>query len=263
MRKLIVAVMALGLVAAMKVPSFAQYLSLVSSATLTASVQFTAAGSVNASYVLVNLTGGTPSPYQIWWSTGLINPGTTAWQRADDYIVLSSTLTDSRGAIRIYTNNCNSNNINASPYYGYGVQNSSEALSGSYDPEGLIASSTNTKTLSMCWRVASATYTMNPVIESINITSGTTVSTRLYDQATGSGFPCYLWMMDKGTYNFYSGNALDYAIIRDSSRGIQYAESNWGTAASTVNVYLGANFTNMDEPDTFSTNSLVIEAFLE
>jgi len=250
MRKLLVAVMAIGLVAIVSATSFA-FTSSLAISTLTATAQFTAAGSVNMSYQFMNLTGGTTN--QIYWNTGAITLGSTSWYRADSYMLLSTTMTASGGAVRIYTDNLAAD---ASPKYGFGVQPSTNSPN---DPEGLVASSSNTKTLAMCWRVSASTIT--PAINQGG--SGALTPGTLWDTATGNQFPCYLWMMDKGTYNFYTGAASDYSIIRDSGRGIQYSEAGWGATQSNVFVYFGANFATATTPNTYRTQTLRLESFYE
>lgn len=268
MRKLLVAVLALGLVAAVRTTSFA-FTSSIAISTLTASATFTGAGSVNMSYQFMNLAGGTTN--QVWWNTGNINLGSTSWWRADSYLVLTTTMTAMGGAVRLYTNNVLVNNPTASPYYGYGIQTSSNSPN---DPAGLICVSTNTRTLPMCWRVSSSTIT--PSIAQGGSQAGTNALTvgTLWDTNTTPAnqaplYPCYLWMMDKGTFNFWTTGASaapDYSIIRDSMRGIQHAEAGWGAAPSPVYVYFGANFATAVTSTsgvTYKTSALELEAFFE
>lgn len=244
MRKLFVAVFTLCIVAVMGSASFADSITV---STMTASVTFFSQGVVNVGFDLMNLTGGPTT--QIWWDPAKIIVGTPDWVGAGAYIVLYSTLTELNSGIEIYTDNMASD---ANPQYAGGVQTST----GAANPAGLVDANTTTNALRMCWRVA-----FNPLTQLNIMQIAPGYPMRLWDLSTGDQYPCYLWIMDKGTYA-YSSN-LDYRTIRDS-RGIQHGEATWCVTGSPVYVYFGATFQAGGRlPDTFRTTTIRIEAYTQ
>lgn len=234
MRKLLVAVLALGLVAAMKAPSFAAFAS-VRISTFTASTTFSGTGSVNMS---ASLIGGS----SLSWSGVTI--GTTKWKASDVYVQVHSTITASGGGIQIYTDNRNGTVV-------------AERYSGTGNPAGLVSLSSTTATIPMCWRIVTVSTT------SLTIQQGAPgFPDRLWASELGNGYPCFVWMMDTGTAGFL--NALDYVTVRDALRGIQHAEATWAaTTISPAYIYIGADFTLATTPNTYRTTTLRIEAFTD
>lgn len=243
MRKLLVAVLAFGLLSAVSTTSYAAYAS-VGITSVTAQVSFVAAGSIEMNAVLRNLTGETTT--QLWWDTGNITLGSTKWRRSDAYVMLHSTITAATGGIEIYTNNRNAA-IAAQRYTG----------GAGTDPAGLVGLSSTTAVLPMAWRITAISTT------SLTIVKGTDDS--LYATELGGeagSYPVFLWMMDLGTPAFTPG--LDYATAKDATRGIQHAAATWATGTSSPNyVYFGADFTNATTPNTYKTTTLRVEAFTE
>lgn len=236
MRKLLVAVLALGLMASVKATSYAY--TAISTTTFSGTVTFTGTGSVSMS---------------VAWNTGAamqftgITIGTTKWKAADNWLVVSSTMTDATGGIQITTNN----RITSAVPRFTGATSANAA--------GLVNASNTTQALPMCWRVLSATGT----VPTPSIVQGTDNS--LYDTLYGGmagSYPCYLWMMDKSSTGFTDGMA--YAQVRSAINGIQQAEDTWLMVGPTVRVYLGADFTNaMMSPGgtQYATNTLTINAY--
>ena len=247
MRKLLAAVVVLGLLVVMKVPSYAAFTS-VGISSYVAQCSFTTQGSVWTQLLLLNLNGTTTN--QVYWDTGNISVGTTLWQSASSYILLYSTITNSTGGLQIYTDNKNGSVV-AERYTGLG------------DPAGLVGMSTTTQALPMCWRAVAIST------NSLTIKRGSPgPADRLWANELGSGFPCFLWMLDKNSpvssWN-PSGwsNGMDYARIRESVRGVQYAEATWGAMGSPIYIYFGADFTSASSPNTYKTTTLRIESFYQ
>ena len=234
MRKLLVAVLALGLVAAMRTSSFAAFASQ-GITSVTALVSFSSGGS--ASMSIAWSAGGS-----LTWASPAPTIGTTKWQKADNYILLHSTITSSTGGVEIYTDNLNGG---TSSYTGTG------------NPAGLISMSSTTQTLPMCWRAVDVSTT------SLTIVQGT--DNNLYASENGgmsSKYPCYEWIEDAHTSGFVKG-FTDYSVIRDY-RGVQIAGSTWAQGiGSPVIVYFGANFTTATQPNTYVTQTLRIEAYMD
>jgi hypothetical protein len=231
----------------MKAPSFAAFTS-VQTNTLTAAASFTSAGTVSFSYTLYNLTGGTTT--QIWWNTSLITLGTTAWQRADAYMVLNANITNSTGGIQIYTDNINATAV---PKY-----------TGTGNPAGLVGTSSTTAVLPMCWRAVTVSTTSLTIVQGpapyYNL-----YSTELGGAMGGNGYPCFIYMLDKNTSTFApaAGNGI-YQEVWDGTLGMQYAAMTFGApGTSSIYLYFGAGFTGATTPNTYRTTTLKLEAFHE
>ena len=173
----------------------------------------------------------------ITWS-GVTLP--TTWKNAETYIELASAITASNGGIRIVTNN-----RTASPAYT-GVSTGTAA--------GLIDNLDTTKTLPMAWSIKDEL-------------AGPTgpVSAKPYESATdGAGTPNqFQWLYMTDTSSSDDQGAPYRTVINNS--GIHYGggDSEFGAAASPNFVYFEANFTTAVTPRTYSTNKLIVEAFLQ
>jgi len=246
MRKLLVAVLALGIMAAMKAPSFA--FVGVSTNTFSGGITFNVAGTVNMS---------------VAWNTGSsmafsgVTPGVTQWAVASNYLVMSSTMTDATGGIEIFTNNRNG----TAPYKFTG---STYAVSAA----GLINGSNSSQApLPMCWRAT--TYVSGVSTYTFSIVQGPDFMGQggqgLYEANLGgvaSHFACYLWMLDWTDPTFTPGES--YALIKSALNGYQMAEATWFTAGPNINIYLGADFANAFTPTsgvTYQTTTLTINSF--
>ena len=240
MRKLFVAVLAVGLVFAMRAQSFAAFTS-VSASSVTASITFTGLGSVN-----MGITWSAGSAFT--WASPVPTIGTTTWQVADQYIILASTITQSTGGIQIYTDN-------------YHAIVSTERYTGAAaNAAGLVCLSSTTQTLPMCWRVVAVSTGTQTIV------AGTDGKLYLTQEGGQAGqYPCFLWMTDKGNTGWYNGES--YAEIKDGTFGLQTAEATWSTGVpSPVCVYVGANFataTTSAGGTTYKTTTLRLEAFYD
>lgn len=185
----------------------------------------------------------------ITWSNVLL--GATKWKAADQYLELKLDYFTPGWGIQIYTDN---KAPGAAPYRYTGVSTATAAGLVAYSPADPSVSST---TLPMCWRITDVSTT------TVNIVRGANPSfpDRLSEATLGSGYPCFLWMMDKATGGF--ANGLDYITAWDS-RGIQHAEATWGAGAFSSNyIYLGADFSAAVTPREYRTRALILELFNE
>lgn len=217
----------------------------VSRTTFTAAVTFTGTGQVSMTTELRNISNDA-STTTITWS-GIIL-GQTDWKAADQYIVIHATITAATGLIQIYTHN---KDTGANPQY-----------TGIGNPAGLVRVENSSQTLKMCWRIT------DYKISGSSLVIVQASNNQLYAQATGPGYPCFLWMKDRNTPNipnettqFQDGE--DYVTVWEANRGCQHAEGTWASMPSPNYLYLGAKFLNAVTPSTYRTNRLILEAAIE
>jgi hypothetical protein len=242
MRKLVTAVLALGLMAAVNINAFAAFSSLAK-VTNSASVALTAAGVVNMTLTLKRLDNNNTTN-QIFWDPSGISVGVTEWRRADAYIVLSTTMTTDVGAVQIYTDNAV---VGASPRY-----------TGSADANGLVCAEDTTKALKMAWRATD-----------ISTTTLTIQHTPDYANLYVSEIPnyyCFHYMKDaQGTDPITNGET--YSRVKEFAQGNHLAESapNWSYVPNInqTYLYLGANFGSATTPHSYKTSKLVVETYLQ
>ena len=226
----------------------------ISKSTNVATVTFSGDGTMFLQVQLKNLSDNSATT-QIWWNTASITPGVTQWVRSDAYMVVYTTMTNALGAVRIYTDNLNAA---ATPQYT-GVGNAA-GLVGMYSGDPTASSST----LSMCWRVTDAALidgTSLQIVQTNHVSSAT-----LSAVATGTSYPCFIWMKDLGGSDpvvLADYTSPGYILVKDQVWGIQHAESNWGTTSSPDYVYFGATFSSASTPRTYRTSRLMVESFTE
>lgn len=173
---------------------------------------------------------------QMTWS-GII-PGTTQWACADQYLEITTQYHYPGWGVQIYTDNTSGT---ANPPY-----------TGINNPVGLVDTSTTTRTLPMCWRIVDITT------NTLNIQQ--TSDYHLYSSELGSGYKCWLYMMDKATSGFTEGS--DDVTVWDE-RGVHASEGGFAGSMSPNYIYIGADFTNALTPRTYRTNKLTVEVFYE
>lgn len=160
--------------------------------------------------------------------------GTTQWALAEQYILLHSTLTQSGGGIRIYTDNAAAD---ANPKYG--------GTFGEGNGAGLIDTSTNTVFLPMAWLIKDD----------------------VGDPATGDPQTNSNWFYfkDKSQTNFWTSTTKDYSRVALAGFGYHYAqdEHNYGAMSSPNPIYIEANFLNAVGGRTYRTTTLRIELYSE
>jgi hypothetical protein len=255
MRKLLVAVLALGLAVALKSTSFA-YSTVGAPSTFSGGIQFTQAGSVS---MTVSWQSGTSMTFT---GNGGVTIGSTHWKAADNFLNLTTNMTDGTGGVQINTDNTGA----SAGAYKYTGSTSAASCAG------LVNGTITTQVLPMCWRVIYTTGT----VYGLQIVQGTDNS--LYDAGFGgqnSKYPCYVWMLDRATPSTLNpdgsekfpkfSDGVPYATVRSAVNGIQQAEATWLTlTAPTVRIYLGADFTNAVTAlagITYQTNTLTITAY--
>lgn len=159
----------------------------------------------------------------------------TGWTLAEQYILLHSTLTQSGGGIRIYTDN---NASDANPRYGGTFDTSNGA--------GLISTFTNTAVIPIAWLIKD--------------NSG--------DPTTGdpNSIASWFYFKDKSQTNFWSdAGTKDYSTVGKAGFGYHYAQGqqNYSSMPSPNYIYIEANFSNAVGGWTYRTTTLRIELFTE
>ncbi len=158
----------------------------------------------------------------------------SSWVLADQYILLHSTLTQSGGGIRIYTDNAADD---ANPKFG--------GTFGENNGAGLIDTSTNTIFLPIAWLIKD----------------------NLEDPTTGDPNTDTSWFYfkDKSQTNFWSNDTKDYSTVAKAGYGIHYAQGpeNYSLAQSPNYIYIQANFNNAVGGRTYRTTALRIELYSE
>jgi hypothetical protein len=177
--------------------------------TYTASVTLSTGGITEMSIALRSLTGATINGNNITWTSATTNDKNKMWSVADTYLVISSTITEFTGVIRIYTDNTRAG---VSPRYIITGDTTTSSA-------GLI-SADGKRSVPMCWRLINSTDTISTIKSDLNIyefpeTVGNNTFVHLCNKpgATGNYFPCYLWMLDKN--NTTSAANKEYSTIKN------------------------------------------------
>lgn len=159
----------------------------------------------------------------------------TGWTLAEQYILLHSTLTQSGGGIRIYTDNAASD---ANPQYG--------GTFGEINGAGLISTSTNTAVIPIAWLIKD--------------NSG--------DPTTGdpNSNPIWFYFKDKSQTNFWSdADTKDYSTVAKAGYGYHYSQglNNYSPMPSPNYIYVEADFSTAVGGWIYRTTTLRIELFTE
>lgn len=162
----------------------------------------------------------------------------TGWTLAEQYILLHSTLTQSGGGIRIYTDNAASD---ANPQYG--------GTFGEINGAGLISTSTNTAVIPIAW----------------------TIKDDLGDpSAVGDPniYTNWFYFKDKSQTNFWQttpNDTKDYSTVGKAGYGYHYQQGpqNYGFMSSPNYIYVEADFSNATGGWIYRTTTLRIELFTE
>ncbi len=208
----------------------------------------------------------------IRWSG--VDPLTTVWKRADQLLVINSTVTDQNGGIKIYTDNTAADAVPrfVDPTPGNATNPDSSA-------GGLLEADTSTTSVSkpLAWSIKAATNTI-PAAANPN------------DNGNGlCGFPtdsnAFQWLFATDKFNWASGidfdqdgdvlncgDALPQALdakyptmIKHSGIHFGQADNEFGALGPGKNafVYFQANFVGTKVQTPYKTSTLRIEAYIE
>jgi hypothetical protein len=267
---------AAGVIVASAAPSWA--FRSVQIATVTA--QTTTGGQKTAAFTLKIRNTGSPfgaDQSLVTW-TG-VDPETTNWKIADQFLLLNATVTDSGGGIKIYTDNtapdANPRFIPPVP----GTPNNQANFAA-----GLLNASTPTTSappLPMAWSIKANSR----IIEGGDVNTGIGAA----DPQTGSGDAVFnnrfQWLNMTDEYNWAAGVdfngdgdsndpgdaaplALDAPFVTMINKvGIHFgqADSEFGAHPDGANsfVYLEANFAGSDVQQLYRTTTLRVEAYVQ
>ncbi len=232
----------------------------------------------------------------VTWLSNSLSLGSTEWVKADSYMVMFSSLTQSSSSIRIYTDNTFDTTLATSKT---GLFKSSETLSSSWksgnnlDPAGLFATNSSSwSILPMAWLItdspltsSSATLNAKQMVNSsvtgssIGVVNGVSITTScayLYPESFGPTFPAYHFLMDAATLQNTDNTACTSAFpqsdadsvkLKDAEYGIHYAQGltkgvSYGDTSSPDYIYFTANFTNAQSGLSYRTN-IVVETYFE
>lgn len=211
--------------------SWADFTS-VDKKTVPASVSFTEAGVVSVGVQAKNIADNSNAA-GLGWSGVTI--GATGWKMADQYIQLTSVLTQSGSAIQFFTDNKN----NTPAYSGTGVA------------AGLVDNTNTTVTLPLAWSIKDDTST--PAVAA--------------DPNNTGDLNSFQWKFAKdpgssGTAKLVNGE--DYARAKDSAKGMHFgqAPSEYAPTVSPDVIYVETDFTGAVTPRSYN-GTIRLEAFTE
>lgn len=206
----------------------AQQFQSIRISTITA--EATVTGGELAMFVEIRRRDNNNTASNITWTV----PAGNGWTLADQYILLHSTVTQSGGGIRIYTDN---NAADANPKYGGSF--------GENNGAGLISTSSNTAFLPMAWLIKDDVSNPTPV-----------------DPNTNSS---WFYFKDRSQTNFWSNaDTRDYSTVARAGYGYHFAQGpSYGDMSSPNPIYIEANFVNAVGGWTYKTTTLRIELFSE
>lgn len=216
----------------------------------------------------------------VTWSG--ITPLVTNWKIADRLLVINSTVTDTGGGVKIYTDNTG---IGASPAFvdptpgaiGTVNRRNSDSSAG-----GLVADDgVNSQVLPMAWSIKSATRT----VESGTVDTGIGAADPNTGPATATRDNKFQWLFVTDPYNWTDGvdfnNDGDVLDVGDSTpqaldsryttmikhSGIHFGQADGEFAAlgagQNAYVYLEANFAQAAAQTAYKTSTLRVEAYIQ
>lgn len=263
-------VAALGL-AAMPASAFQS----VQIATITAGTTTGGAKLAQFKYSLADASNPTISRSSVTWSN--VSPLSTTWKIADTLIIINSSVTDTNGGVRIYTDNTATD---ASPKFVDPTPG--DPINPDSSASGLLrgTSGVTSEHLLMAWSIKNSTK----VVEGTNVATGIGAT----DPASGSPSGAnnklqWLFVTDKSNW----ANGIDFnGDGNTSSVGDQTPLPNGATFVNMIYyngihagqddtaidpladgqnayVYLQANFTGAVTQQAYQTTTLRIEAYIQ
>ncbi|MCL1971436.1 MAG: hypothetical protein FWG57_00380 [Endomicrobia bacterium] len=223
--------------------AFAQFVS-VSSMTKTAKVVFTSSGEFSWNIDIRNVSGDGPAT-EITWDAPSITPGTTGWVNAQQYILITSTVTDSKSAIQVYTDN-----VHGSAYV-YTHSGSTDTVSAG----GLVGKNTpSLKPLSMGW-------SMKDVKGEVTVDPTSSTGTIKYASVYFKDKSDTLTNIATQTSPFQNGE--DYVTIINSGGWKWGGGERGGSPSGIFYMYIGADFSTANTPNDYGTDTLTFEGYTE
>jgi hypothetical protein len=243
----------------------------------TITAQTTTGGSKSASFTLhIRLTG---SPFgsdqaNVNWTS--VDPLVTNWKIADDLILLNSTVTDSGGGVKIYTDNTAAD---ANPKF---IPPTSVSTAPTSNAAGLVnAAATSAAPIPLAWSIKTTTRTVesgdvNTGIGAADPDTGSTAAVfnnkfqwlHLTDKsnwASGIDYNGNGLVTDPGDQNVLALNAPYVTMINKVGTHFGQADTEFGAYPDGLNsfVYLEANFLGADVQQLYKTTALRVEAYIQ
>ena len=225
--------------------AFAQFVS-VSSMTKTAKAVFTSSGVFSWNIDIRNVSDDNPVA-DITWEASSITPGATGWVNAQQYILITSTVTDSKSAIQVYTDNMSGS------AYVYSHTGSTDTVSAG----GLVGKNTpSMKPLSMGWSMKDAKVAGGAVVDPTSANGEVKYASVYFKDKSDT-------LINTATNTNPFQNGEDYVTIINSG-GWKWGEGERGGSPSgTFYMYIGADFSTANTPNDYGTDTLTFEGYTE
>ena len=243
MKKSIVPLLVLGLVAVMPRLAFAQFQSIART-TSTAVATLSGTGSVLFDIALKRVDNDNPATQVTWPDIQL----PAQFVVADVYILLNSTITSSGGGIQIYTDNTAPDQA---PYQYSGDL-------ATTNPAGLIDETTTTAKLSLVWSVKADRGQPVPIAADPTNGGDPNSSQWLFfkDRLTPD-------IISQNTTHFQDGET--FIAVKKGGSGIHFGQGDgdFGLAGPSNPIYFEADFRTALSPRTYTTQTLRLESYTQ
>lgn len=247
MRKVLSLLAAAVVMSAVVSVAFAQF-TPVSSVKKTAKVTFVGAGVFTWDVAIKNVSDDADAT-DITWNAAAITPGSTGWVNAQQYVLITSTITDATSAVQVYTDN-----MNASSAYKYVHAGTPDTISAG----GLVGKNNpSASPLPLAWSM-----------KDVKVAGGATVDPTSSDNTIKFAS---LYFKDKSnTLNDGSStpfqNGEHYITILKGGTGWRWGGGVGdigGSASGTFYMYIGASFSSASTPNEYGTDTLTFEGYTE
>lgn len=206
----------------------------------TAKVNFIGTGTFTWDVGIYNVSDDSPAS-EISWDVSSITPGTTKWATSTQYILISSTMTQSGAGIQVYMDNMNGTDFK---YTG-----STNTAVG-----GLVAKTAPTLTpLGMAWAMKDSKQATAPKIDPDDKSPG---NEAVYYAS------CYF--KDKSGQGAMVNGESFITIL--NTNGMKYGQGEndrGGSPNGQFYMYIGANFQNAMTPMEYGTDTITFEGYTE
>lgn len=259
MRKFLSFFIAFAFVAFASAQAFAQFAGVKSEKKI-AEIALLQPGSFSWTLDILNVSDDQAAG-EITWNESTIIANQYRWTNALQYARINSTITQTGAAIQVYTDNMNST---TTYQYVPFADISTDAISAG----GLVPTSKNTdgetvgNLLPFAWRLTDkkGELEVNPT----KTDQGQTPENEAIEFAS-------LYFKDKGSTltdadNTPFTNGEDYVTILKAGSGFRWGGGSGdigGAASGTFYMYFGADFGSASTPNTYGTDTLTFEGFVE
>lgn len=247
MRKVLSLLVAAVVMSAVVSLAFAQF-TPVSSVKKTAKVTFVGAGVFTWDVAVKNVSDDADAT-DITWDAAAITPGSTGWVNAQQYVLITSTITNAKSALQVYTDNTHPSSAYKYVHVGTSDTVSAGGLVGKNNPSA--------SPLPLAWSM-----------KNVKVAGGATVDPTSSDNTIKFAS---LYFKDKAnTLNDGSStpfrNGEHYITILKGGTGWRWGGGVGdigGSASGTFYMYIGASFSSASTPNEYGTDTLTFEGYTE